>query len=72
MKLKELMASLQRLYEIYGDIKCVLLDSDGNINPLEVRPDVKYEQCDELFDFYDERLSLKDLSEAVLVINPQL
>lgn len=48
----------------------MLLDSDGNINPLEVQPDVKYEQCDELFDFYDERLSLKDLSEAVLVINP--
>lgn len=61
MKLKELIVSLQRLYEIYG-----------NINPLEVQPDVKYEQCDELFDFYDENLSLKDLSEAVLVINPQL
>lgn len=72
MNLKDLIASLQRLYEIYGDIKCVQLDGDGNIKPLEIQPNVKYEQYDELFDLYDERLSLKDLSETVLVINPQL
>lgn len=72
MNLKELIASLQRLYEIYGDIKCVQLDGDGNINPFEIQPEVKYEQNDELLDFDDENLSLKDLTGPVLLIEPQL
>lgn len=34
MNLKELIASLSSIYEIYGDIPCVQLDGDGNIKPL--------------------------------------
>ena len=71
MKVNELIASLQRSLEIYGDIQCVLLVDDGSIMHLDSKPTVKYEQGDELFDFNDEKLSLKDLSDPVLLINPR-
>ncbi len=71
MNLKELITSLRSIYEIYGDIPCVL-DVCGNIYPFEIQPEVKYEQDDELFDFNDANLSLKDLSDPVLLIKPQL
>ncbi len=48
------------------------LDIGGNINPFEIQPEVKYEQDDELLDFDNENLSLKDLTGPVLLINPQL
>lgn len=72
MNLKELITSLQSIYEIYGDIPCVQIDMSGNINPFEIQPEVKYEQDDELLDFNDENLSLKDLSDPVLLIHQQL
>lgn len=72
MNLKELIASLSSIYEIYGDIPCVQIDIGGNINSFEIQPEVKYEQDDELLDFDNENLSLKDLTGPVLLINPQL
>lgn len=72
MNLKELIASLSSIYKIYGDLPCVQIDMDGKINPFEIQPEVKYEQDDELLDFTDEKLSLKDLTGPVLLINPQL
>lgn len=70
MNISELIASLQRTLDIYGDIQCVLLEGNGNITPLDGQPVVKYEQEDELLDFTDEKLSLKDMSDPVLLINP--
>lgn len=72
MNLKDFIASLESIYEIYGDIPCVQLDMGRNINPFEIQPEVKYEQNDELLDFDDENLSLKDLTGPVLLIEPQL
>lgn len=71
MNLRKVITSLRSIYEIYGDIPCVI-DIDRNIYPLEIQPEVKYEQDGELLDFNDEKLSLKDLPEPVLLINPQL
>lgn len=71
MNLKELITSLQSIYEIYGDIPCVL-NIGGKIYPFEIQPEAKYEQDGELFNFNDANLSLKDLSDPVLLINPQL
>lgn len=70
MKVSELIISLQRSLEIYGDIQCVLFGDDESIKPLNSEPMVKYEQDDELFDFDNENLSLKDLSDPILLINP--
>ena len=42
------------------------------INTFEILPKVKYEQDNELLDFTDGKLSLKYLSNPVLLINPQL
>ena len=71
MNLKELIASLSSICEIYGDIPCVI-DIDRNIYPFEIQQEVKYEQDGELLDFNDEKLSLKDLPNPVLLINLQL
>lgn len=72
MNLKELIAALSSIYEIYGDIPCVQVDMDEKINTFEILPKVKYEQDNELLDFTDGKLSLKYLSNPVLLINPQL
>ena len=45
---------------------------DEKINTFEILPKVKYEQDNELLDFTDGKLSLKYLSNPVLLINPQL
>ena len=71
MNLKELIAALSSIYEIYGDIPCVHVDMDEKINKFEILPKVKYEQDNELLDFTDGKLSLKYLSNPVLLINPQ-
>ena len=72
MNLKELIAALSSIYEIYGDISCVQIDMDEKINTFEILPKVKYEQDNALLDFTDGKLSLKYLSNPVLLINPQL
>lgn len=69
MNLSELITLLQTNYEIYGDIRCLVLDGNANINASVFQPTVKYEQDDELFDF--ENVNLKYPSEPVLLINPQ-
>ena len=41
MNIKELIASFQSIYEIYGDIPCVQLDMGRNINSFKIQLEIK-------------------------------